>query len=101
MRGEVDGLETLILRLKDYLHENHRKCAVYFLLLIFLESQNLGLFASNPLSGTEERATSQESRFPSVEEHIKLYMSNRYMSPCNYYDDGHVSFSYHQEKNAN
>jgi hypothetical protein len=33
-------------------------------------------------------------RFPSIEERIKLYMSNWYIPPCPGYDDGFVQYSY-------
>lgn len=54
--------------------------------------------AYEELPGVEERAISRETRFPSVEERIKVYMSNWYVPPCDDYVDGQVSFSYHQGK---
>jgi hypothetical protein len=70
----------------------HRICGVFFLVL-----QALGQSASKELPGAEERAISRETRFPSVEERIKVYMSNWYVPPCDDYADK-VTFSYHQGK---
>jgi hypothetical protein len=78
--------------------QNDRICGFYFLVLVLFQVQALGQSATNELPGAEERAISRETRFPSVEERIKIYMSNWYVPPCDDYTDGQVSFSYHQEK---
>ena len=81
--------------------QNDRICGVYLLVFVFFQVQALGQSsASQELPGDEERAISRETRFPSVEERIKIYMSNWYVPACDDYADGQVSFSYHQEKTA-
>lgn len=40
----------------------------------------------------------REQRFPSIEERVKLYMSNWYVPPCEGYDDGFVKYEYQKKK---
>ena len=42
----------------------------------------------------------REDRFPSVEERVKLYMSNWYVPPCNSYNDGWIRYEYNSTSEA-
>ena len=37
-------------------------------------------------------ATTRSERFPSIEQRVKLYMSNWYTPPCKHYKDGHILY---------
>jgi hypothetical protein len=43
----------------------------------------------------------REQRFPSVEDRLKVYMSNWYIPPCEGYDDGLIKYSYNQSNDNN
>jgi hypothetical protein len=49
--------------------------------------------------GSSKGMTFRENRFPSVEERVKIYMSNWYVPPCSEYQEGYFRFEYfHDEK---
>jgi hypothetical protein len=47
-----------------------------------------------------ELVTTKDGRFPSREEHLKLYMSNWYIPPCPEYTDGLVRYQVNPNSNA-
>ena len=45
-------------------------------------------------------SSQREDRFPSVEERVKLYMSNWYVPPCPQHEDGHIRYEYDTSKDG-
>ena len=48
----------------------------------------------------EDPRSPRERRFPSVEERVKLYMSNWYVPPCSGYDEGLIRYEFFKESNS-
>lgn len=48
------------------------------------------------LEGHSKDLSARATRFPSVEERVKLYMGNWYVPPCEDYDDGRTHFHYNE-----
>ena len=69
---------------------------VALLLLICISQGNESLGKSLP--NDDKEITTRATRFPSIEERVKLYMSNWYAPSCQNYKDGLVRYKYSKDK---
>lgn len=51
-------------------------------------------FQNMPLEETDDRDEARHLRFPSVEERLKIYMSNWYAPPCGENNDGFIQYNF-------
>ena len=74
----------------------YRNQIVHFFLLVFstlghVDGRSL---RTNGDTRAEVYRQSRAERFPSIEERVKIYMSNWYVPPCEQYLEGHVGYGY-------
>jgi hypothetical protein len=72
------------------------RAALLLLLGVCQSNVSLGKSSSHK---KEQEATIRENRFPSVEERVKLYMSNWYVPSCNEYKEGLVRYKFLKKEN--
>ena len=89
MRIHALGLLTLIFSIKQYLQIV--SFSVSQRLDTIVVSGEVGSLAANGANST------RKDRFPSVEERVKLYMSDWYVPPCAGYVDGMIRYEYVNE----
>lgn len=70
------------------------RVALLLLLGVCKSNASLGKSSSKDKQQNEKEATFRENRFPSVEERVKLYMSNWYVPPCEDYSEGFVRYKF-------
>ena len=68
------------------------------LTLLHLYFEIVSVAASEPRSNDGQKPSSREDRFPSVEERIKIYMSNWYVPPCRGHTDGYFRYAYRKDQ---